>query len=81
MAFDIKFDDKNAPKRMPKGLQKRKKMPNLTKEELQAKLEAAELRRKVNSFCATYWYYAYHCRLGRKSVKRKYEINLSMTVK
>jgi len=48
MAFDINFDDRSAPKRMPKGLQKRKKATNLTKEELQAKLDAAEQRRKVN---------------------------------
>ena len=47
MAFDINFDEKNVPKKMPKGLQKRKKTSNLTKEELQAKLDAAEQRRKV----------------------------------
>ena len=48
MAFDINFDDNNGgAKKMPKALQMKLKTANLTKEELQAKLEAAEQRRKV----------------------------------
>jgi len=83
MAFDISFDDKNVSKRIPKGLQKRKKTSNLTKEELQAKLDAAEQRRKVNNllFVQTIGMFIHHCRLGKKSVKKRSEVNLSMTAR
>ena len=48
MAFDINFDDNNVGgKKMPRALQVKLKTSNLTKEELQAKLDAAEQRRKV----------------------------------
>ena len=48
MAFDINFDDNNGGnKKMPKALQMKLKSANYTKEELQAKLDAAEKRRKV----------------------------------
>lgn len=48
MAFDINFDDNTGgTKKMPKALQMKLKSANYTKEELQAKLDAAEQRRKV----------------------------------
>jgi len=48
LAFDINFgDNTGGTKKMPKGLQSKMKTSNLTKEELQAKLDAAEQRRKV----------------------------------
>ena len=48
MAFDINFDDNNGgTKKMPKALKVKLKSANHTKEELQAKLDAAEQRRKV----------------------------------
>ena len=47
MAFDINFDDNNGSKKMPRALQVKLKSANHTKEELQAKLDAAEQRRKV----------------------------------
>lgn len=53
MAFDINFDDNTnggggGNKKMPKALQMKMKTSNLTKEELQAKLDAADQRRKVH---------------------------------
>ena len=54
MAFDINFDDNNGGnKKMPKVLQKKVRFTNLTKEELQAKLDAAEQRRKVYKLTLT----------------------------
>ena len=48
LAFDVNFDDNNGVnKKMPKVLQKKVKTTNITKEKLQAKLDAAEQRRKV----------------------------------
>ena len=48
LAFDINFgDDTSGTKKMPKALQMKVKTANFTKEELQAKLDAAEQRRKV----------------------------------
>lgn len=48
LAFDINFGDNTGDtKRMPKTLQMKVKTTSLTKEELQAKLDAAEQRRKV----------------------------------
>ena len=52
MAFDINFGDNNGgTKKMPKTLQEKMKTNSLTKEELQAKMDAAEQRRKVQKLC------------------------------
>ena len=51
MAFDINFDDNNngGNKKMPK-VQVKVKSTNYTREELQAKLDAADQRRKVQNY-------------------------------
>ena len=52
MAFDINFDDNSngGNKEMPKALQVKVKATNFTREELQAKLDAADQCRKVQSY-------------------------------
>jgi len=47
MAFYINFDDENIHKKIPSRLRIRQTTSHLTKEQLQARLHAAELRRKV----------------------------------
>ena len=55
-AFDINFDDNNSGnKKMPKALQVKVKASNFTREELQAKLDAADQRRKVQSYFSSYY--------------------------
>ena len=55
-AFDINFDDNNGGnKKMPKSLQVKVKASNFTREELQAKLDAADQRRKVQSYFSSYY--------------------------
>ena len=54
MAFDVNFDDNSGNKKMPKLLQKKVRFTNLTKEELQAKLDAAEQRRKVTNLTTSH---------------------------
>ena len=55
-AFDINFDDNNGGnKKMPKALQVKVKASNFTREELQAKLDAADQRRKVQSYFSSYY--------------------------
>ena len=55
-AFDINFDDNNGGnKKMPKALQVKVKASNFTREELQAKLNAADQHRKVQSYFSSYY--------------------------
>ena len=55
-AFDINFDDKNGGnKKMPKTLPVKVKTSNFTREELQAKLDAANQHRKVQSYFSSYY--------------------------
>ena len=55
-AFDINFDDNNGEnKKMPKALPVKVKASNFTREELQAKLDAADQHRKVQSYSSSYY--------------------------
>ena len=55
-AFDINFDNNNGGnKKMPKTLQVKVKTSNFTREELQAKLDAADQHRKVQSYFSSYY--------------------------
>ena len=66
MAFDINFDDNSngGNKEMPKALQVKLKATNFTREELQAKLDAADQCRKVQSYFHHFVAYIYSRRLG-----------------
>ena len=81
MAFDINFDDNNngGNRKMPKALQVKVKNTNFTKEELQAKLDAADQRRKVQNFHPPFYYYQKYFnlwfRLGRRRSKRRYGLS------
>ena len=54
-AFDINFDDNIGGNKMPKALPVKVKASNFTREELQAKLDAADQRRKVQSYFSSYY--------------------------
>ena len=79
MAFYVNFDGENVTKKMPNKLQV-KQASNLTKELLQARLDAAEQRRKVKFRLYLKYMIFYRHRSWRKNVGRKYRLNLSMTV-